>query len=139
MTPALAPMGWTTFALGVPREADLAAVNDRVNLRIKGRDADSTKPWRVITDACEVRDGCCHDYCVTKRAELLGRGWPASRLLLAEVAYDAAEDHMVLIAVMSDGTEMVLDNLRPDIVPWSQAGYKLVRRQTAASPDLWEI
>lgn len=138
MTSPLAPMGWTVFSLGVPRQSDLAVVNSLVNARIVPRDADATKPWRIISDRCEVRDGCCHDYSVTKRSELLGLGWPASRLLLTEVAYSAAEDHMVLIAVGDDGTDLVLDNLRPDIVPWADSGYQLVRRQTAANPDLWE-
>lgn len=133
-------MGWTTFVLGVPRHADLAIVNSRVNARVHGTDADATKPWRVIygDEAYVDRDGACHDFALTKRAELLGLGWPASRLLLAEVAYDAKEDHMVLIAVRADGVELVLDNLHPDIVPWSHSGYRLVRRQSAASPDLWE-
>jgi predicted transglutaminase-like cysteine proteinase len=131
-------MGWTTFALGVPRDSDLAVVNDRVNDRIEPREADATKPWRIIPADAATFDGCCHDYAVTKRAELIGVGWPAARLLLAEVAYSAAEDHMVLIAVRGDGAEVVLDNLRPDVVPWPASGYALVRRQTAADPNLWE-
>jgi predicted transglutaminase-like cysteine proteinase len=139
VTPILPPMGWTVFALGAPRAADLAAVNARVNARIMARDADAAKPWRIVygDEAYVERDGCCHDYAVTKRAELLGLGWPASRLLLAEVAYDAAEDHMILVAVADDGGQLVLDNLRPDIVTWEQAGYRLVRWQSQASPDQW--
>ena len=45
---------------------------------------------------------------------------------------------MVLIAVGDDGTQLVLDNLRPDIVTWNEAGYALVRRQSAADPDIWQ-
>lgn len=135
----LAPIGWTVFSLGVPRQSDLAVVNDRVNRRIKPVEADATKPWRIVMEGDKNRDGCCHDYAVTKRAELLGLGWPASRLLLAEVAYSAAEDHMVLVAIGSDGAELVLDNLTPSIMSWAMSGYRLVRRQSSANPDLWEV
>lgn len=131
-------MGWTVFALGVPRAMDLTTVNARVNARIEGRDADAAMPWRIVYADRGPFDGACHDYAVTKRAELLGLGWPASRLLLAEVAYSAAEHHMVLVAVAADGTEWVLDNLRVEVVSWDEAGYRLVRRQSAANPDLWE-
>ena len=138
MTAALAPMGWTTFTLGIPRMSDLALVNDRVNARIVPTDADTDRPWRIVmTDDADLT-GACHEFAVTKRAELLGLGWPASRLLLAEVKYDAAEDHMVLIAVGPDGAGHVLDNLRPDIVTWDEAGYALVRQQSAADPDIWQ-
>jgi predicted transglutaminase-like cysteine proteinase len=133
-------MGWTKFADELPRDADLDRVNDRVNERIEPREADTMKPWRIVYgDNDYAKDGCCHDYSVTKRSELLGLGWLPSRLLLAEVAYSAKEDHMVLIAVDSAGVERVLDNLRPDIVTWAECGYRLVRRQTAANPDLWEV
>lgn len=138
MTPALAPMGWTGFSLGVPRMSDVIAVNDRVNKRITPREADAREPWRIITDGDARRDGCCHDYAVTKRAELLGLGWPASKLLLAEVAYDAIEDHMVLRLDYDGVAEgLVLDNLRPDIVPWVASGYRLIRQQSADNPNLW--
>lgn len=138
MTPALAPMGWTGFSLGVPRMSDVVAVNDRVNARITPREADATKPWRIVRAEDPERDGCCHDYSVTKRAELLGLGWPASKLLLAEVAYSAAEHHMVLIIDYDGVAEgLVLDNLRPDIVPWVASGYRLIRRQSVSDPNLW--
>ena len=138
MGEALAPMAWTIFTLNIPRQTDLAVVNRRVNNRITPVAADANRPWRIVYADDGPTDGCCHDYAVTKRAELLGLGWPASRLLLCEVKYDAAMDHMVLIVVADDGAELVLDNLRPAIVPWPQAGYRLVRRQSADSPDIWQ-
>lgn len=129
-------MGWTQFTLGVPREADLALVNDRVNARIVPTEADTKKPWRIVMADDADKSGCCHDHAVTKRGELLGLGWPAAQLLLAEVRYEAAEDHMVLLAGQSPGFS-VLDNLRPDIVSWGESGYVLVRRQSENNPDLW--
>jgi predicted transglutaminase-like cysteine proteinase len=138
MIPALAPMGWTEFVRGIPRASDLALVNDRVNARIEGTDADVSKPWCIVMADDADLTGACHEFACTKRAELLGLGWPASRLLLAEVKYDKAEDHMVLIAVGDDGSESVLDNLRPDIVAWADAEYVLVKRQTAMNANLWQ-
>lgn len=69
---------------------------------------------------------------MTKRAELLGLNWPVGRLLLCEVAYDATEDHMILLA-----GGVVLDNLNPRLLSWKDAGYQLVRMQTPANRDLW--
>jgi predicted transglutaminase-like cysteine proteinase len=131
-------MGWTNFAKDRPRDSDLAIVNDRVNDRIQGTIADVNKPWRIIAAEDAALDGCCHDYAVTKRADLLGRGWPASRLLLCVVKYGPTGYHMVLIAIDSHGTELVLDNERSDIVPWAQCGYLLVSRQSSGNPGLWQ-
>ncbi len=141
MTPAMAPPGWSIFSAPQPREADLAAVNQRVNRRIHGVEADANNPWKIVygDEAYTERDGCCHDYALTKRAELLGLGWPPEQLLLAEVMYEGAQYHLVLIVVMPDGRELVLDNMRPGIVPWAECGYPLVRRQCAANPGgPWE-
>jgi predicted transglutaminase-like cysteine proteinase len=128
----LAPIAWTVFNLGAPRRSDLAAINTRVNARIIPSAAHATRPWRIIYGDEKDLAGCCHDYAVTKRAELLGLGWPASRLLLCEVACDATEDHMVLLA-----DDLVLDNLNSRLLNWEATGYRLVRKQTAANLDLW--
>ena len=138
MNRGLPSWAWTIFNDGVPRRADLDEVNAVVNDRIEPCQADAARPWRVIVADAADKRGCCHDYAVTKRAELLARGWPASRLLLTEVAYDAKDDHMILLAVANDGALLALDNLRPDIVLWAQTGYRLKWRQTAGDPNVWE-
>lgn len=138
VTAALAPMAWTIFSLGALRSGDLAVVNTRVNARIRPDEAYSTAlPWRIITADDRDKRGCCHDYVVTKRAELLALGWPPSRLLVTEVAYDANINHMVLVVTTTDDCNLVLDNLRPDIVRWDRSGHRLVRMQTADNPDFW--
>lgn len=139
MTAALAPLGYSQYVKDLPRDSDLALINDRVNDRIEGTNADATKPWRFIAAEDAALDGCCHDYAITKQGELHARGWPLSRLLLCEVKYGPTGYHMVLIAIDSHGTELVLDNERSDIVPWAQCGYPLVRRQSAGTPNLWEF
>jgi predicted transglutaminase-like cysteine proteinase len=129
----LAPVAWTVFNhFGTPHRSQLAAVNSRVNARIIPCELAADRPWRIIYGHESDLSGCCHDYAVTKRAELLGLNWPAGRLLLCEVAYDATEDHMVLLA-----GGMVLDNLNPRLLNWKDAGYQLIRMQTPANPDLW--
>jgi predicted transglutaminase-like cysteine proteinase len=129
----LAPLAWTVFNhVGMPQRSQLAAVNARVNARIIPSALATDRPWRIIYGHERDLSGCCHDYAVTKRAELLGLNWPAARLLLCEVAYDVTEDHMVLLA-----GGMVLDNLNPRLLSWKDAGYQLVRTQTAANPDQW--
>ena len=126
----LAPMAWTVFALGVPRRRDLDVVNDRVNDRIIYDENTVSRPWRVIAADAADRNGSCHDYAVTKRAELLALGWPAERLLLCEVACNAAANHLILLAIDDAGAALALDNRRRDIVAWSSAHYRLLRRQT---------
>lgn len=80
--------------------------------------------------------GDCNDYAVTKRAELLERGWPARTLLLSEVVTSWGEHHLVLVVRTSAG-DLVLDNLTPQIRPWSRAPYRWVRMQTPKNPNFW--
>ena len=80
--------------------------------------------------------GDCNDYAVTKRAELLSRGWPARALLLSEVKTSWGEGHLVLVVRTSAG-DLILDNLTPQIRPWSRAPYRGVRMQTPKNPNFW--
>jgi predicted transglutaminase-like cysteine proteinase len=82
------------------------------------------------------RIGECHDYAVTKRHELLERGWPSRSLLLAEVVVPWGEHHLVVI-VRTDKGDLVLDNLNAGIRPWSNTPYKWVRIQSPGDPNLW--
>lgn len=134
--PTLPPFGWSKFCVGVPDKADLALVNTEVNNRIIYDAGCVSADWRVIWPYSQNKHGACHDYAVTKRAELLARGWPASRLLLAEVKFDATADHLILIVTNSD--DLVLDNRGDDIVPWAKSGYVLVRMQSPDDPDRWQ-
>ena len=51
---------------------------------------------------------------MTKRHELMARGWPARSLLLAEVVTNWGEHHLVLV-VRTRTADLVLDNLDADI------------------------
>ena len=82
--------------------------------------------------------GDCNDYVVTKRNQLLARGWPSHALLMAEVSLPTGKHHLVLVVVTNDG-EFVLDNMNPRVRPMTQAkpDYKWVRMQSNEDPDNW--
>ena len=152
--PALAPMAFTRFCLQSPDECrvrrmafrphlvvltdagekDLLEVNRSVNRMIAPRRDPGgvfNEHWRVAP-----RAGACHDYAVTKRHELLQRGWPSHALLLAEVVARSGGHHLVLV-VRTDAGDFVLDNLAAQIKPWSQTPYQWLRIQSPANPNYW--
>jgi predicted transglutaminase-like cysteine proteinase len=133
MTFILPPIGWTTFKLHALDNSKLEEVNTRVNARIIATETAADKPWRIIRGDEQDLEGCCHDFALTKRAELLGLGWPASQLLLCEVLHTSAEDHLVLVV-----NGCVLDNLRAEIVSWKDSNYVLKGIQSAENPDFWK-
>jgi predicted transglutaminase-like cysteine proteinase len=153
-TPTLAPMAFTLFCLhysdqcrphglmfrGGPvqlteqRMADLKKVNDHVNASIlpeRNNEGLAGERW-VIAPA----NGDCNDYAVTKRAELLDRGWPARVLLLSEVVTSWGEHHLVLVVRTRSG-DLVLDNMTHAVRLWAKAPYQWVRMQTPQNPSYW--
>ena len=82
------------------------------------------------------RYGDCNDYAVSKRHELLKRGWPARTLLLAEAVTESAEHHLVVVVRTKTG-DLVLDNLTPQIRHWSRTPYRWVRIQMPHNPRHW--
>jgi predicted transglutaminase-like cysteine proteinase len=151
--PTLAPMAYTEFCLrygdecrsktmfrGGPvqltaeRWADLKEVNKTINQDIVPERNElglAAETWLINPDR-----GDCNDYAVTKRHELLDRGWPARALLLSEVIVNSGEHHLVLV-VRTKGGDLVLDNLTPQIRPWSRVPYRWVRIQMPNSSRLW--
>jgi predicted transglutaminase-like cysteine proteinase len=154
-TPTLAPLAYSRFCLQYSddcqpqkvvfrrprpieltpdRMHDLVQVNREVNRAIEP-EADQGS---VIAERWQVspRSGACHDYAVTKRHELLARGWPARSLLLAEVVVSWGEHHLVVVVRTNEG-DLVLDNLTPAIKPWSVTPYEWVRVQSPHDPNTW--
>jgi predicted transglutaminase-like cysteine proteinase len=116
------------------RWEDLKAVNRNVNARIvpePNTEGLAGEKWLINPGA-----GDCNDYAVSKRAELLKRGWPARALLLSEVVTSWGEGHLILVVRTSVG-DVVLDNLTPQIRPWAKAPYRWVRMQTPRNPNFW--
>ncbi|MCK1495631.1 transglutaminase-like cysteine peptidase [Bradyrhizobium sp. 188] len=151
--PTLPPLTYTVFCLryeaecrprrsfrGGPirltkeRWAELKAVNRAVNRAIAPQPNElglAGEEWIVNPDS-----GDCNDYAVSKRHELLQRGWPARALLLSEVVVSSGEHHLVLLVRTRSG-DLVLDNLTPQIKPWSRTPYHWVRVQIPNDHRLW--
>jgi predicted transglutaminase-like cysteine proteinase len=153
-SPALAPMAFTMFCLqyadqcksnrmvfrGGPvrlteqRMDELREVNDLVNQAIVPERNDeglAGEKWSIAPSR-----GDCNDYAVTKRSELLDRGWPARALLLSEVVTSWGEHHLVLVVRTRSG-DLVLDSLAHAVRQWSKAPYQWVRMQTPKNPNFW--
>lgn len=152
--PTLAPMAFTQFCLKYADEcrperspfrdarlrltdrrlAELESVNRRVNLSIRPEPNEAGlagEKW-LLGPAF----GDCNDYAVTKRHQLIARGWPARAVLLSEVVTISGEHHLVAV-VRADGGDLVLDNLTDRIMPWHQTPYRWLRIQTPGNPAYW--
>ncbi len=152
--PALPPFAYTRFCMQYPadctapqnhfrprpialtaaRLAELRDVNTDVNRSIRFEHNDGgigAERWVIAP-----KTGDCNDYAVTKRHDLIARGWPARALLLAEVVTSWGEHHLVLVVRTRNG-DLVADSLNYEIKPWSQARYQWVRIQTPAKPAFW--
>jgi predicted transglutaminase-like cysteine proteinase len=152
--PALTPLGATRFCFSYPDQCrasppifrpkrlaatqrqlqDLDEVNRTVNRAIR------PKPdlpglindlWTIAPAA-----GDCDNYAVTKRAELLKRGWSSRSLLLAQVVAANGESHLVLVARTRLG-DFVLDNLTPGVLPAARTRLRWVAIQSSSNPHVW--
>jgi predicted transglutaminase-like cysteine proteinase len=153
-TPTLAPMALTRFCLKYTddcevrrmafrpkpfrlteeRWSQLVTVNREINRQITPQRNEGgvlTEEWLV-----SPKYGDCNDYAVTKRHELLARGWPSRTLLLSEVVTSWGEHHLVLVVRTSEG-DVVLDNLNANVYPVSRARYEWVRAQSPGNPKFW--
>jgi predicted transglutaminase-like cysteine proteinase len=152
--PARAPMAHTRFCLQYPDEckvkrmvfrggptkltperwSELSTVNTSVNRGIRPEPnlgGVATERWLIAPSA-----GDCNDYAVTKRHELIKRGWAARNLLLAEVVVPSGEHHLVLVIRTTEG-DLVADNLNANIRPWTAPRYRWVRVQSPKNPLFW--
>ena len=155
-SPVLAPMAHVRFCLsnaddctvhGVDfrrrhivlteaRWSELNTVNREVNRAITPQEHSgdaAMDQWYIAPSA-----GDCADYAVTKRHELLKRGWPSRSLLLAEVVVPSGEHHLVLVVRTKD-VDLVLDNLNQNIrtAPMTRYQYQWVRIETPYNPKFW--
>ena len=116
------------------RWADLVRINADVNRSIipeRNMRGVAGEQW-LISPA----SGDCNDYAVTKRHKLLSLGWPSHALLLAEVAAQSGEHHLVLVIRAREG-DFVADNLNANIKRWVQTRYEWVRIQSPRNPNYW--
>lgn len=153
--PVLAPMGHIRFcvqypddcrastldfrrrniALSVARWDELNEINREVNRDIAPDPTlgPQTELWKIAPAS-----GNCHDYAVTKRHELLSRGWPSQDLLLAEVVVPSGEHHLILVVRTKDA-DLVLDNLNANIrtAAMTRRQYRWIRIESPYNPKFW--
>ena len=126
--------GGDRVELNKMRWAELENINRIVNSSIhpvRNEDGLAGEKWLLGP----IR-GDCNDYAVTKRHQLIARGWPTRTVLLSEVVTVSGEHHLVTI-VRTNGGDLVLDNLTDRILPWSRTPYRWVRIQMPKNPNYW--
>lgn len=151
--PTLPPSAHTRFCIRNPHEcrptrmvfrplrlagerwAELVRINAAVNHSIRPeRKADDPldQSWSIAPVA-----GASYDFAVTKRHELVARGWPARALLLAEVAGFGAGREVVLLVRAREG-DYVADSAASAVRPRAATTYRFVRMQCPADPWFWD-
>ena len=115
---------------------ELNSVNREANREIVPNvpiESGTTEEWRISPQV-----GDCKDYAVTKRHELLVRGWPSRALLLSEVVVPSGEHHLILV-VRIKNVDLVLDNLNANIRPVAMTyrQYHWVRIESPQNPKFW--
>ena len=151
---ARAPIGWIDFCgehpgdcanrpsmprdvvLSTPAWKDLTRVNLWVNSHIKPMT--DLEHYGVIEKWTYPEDGYgdCEDYVLLKRRMLMQSGWPREALLITVVRDRHGDGHAVL-TVKTDKGELILDNQNDEIRLWSDTGYRFVKRQSQADPNVW--
>jgi predicted transglutaminase-like cysteine proteinase len=152
-TPVLPPIGHTWFCVQYPYDCKIHGIDFRRRnirltpqrwgeLNIVNREVNhAIIPEKTIgygtTDwIIAPYSGDCKSYAITKRHQLLARGWPSRALLLAEVTFPTGENHLILVVRML-GIDLVLDNLDPHITTATQAYSRWVRIEMPQDPNLW--
>jgi predicted transglutaminase-like cysteine proteinase len=152
--PMMAPLAHVRFCMDYPQDCrprkiifrsgrvkltpqrvqDLVTVNAQVNSTIRPEPnlaGLAGERWLIAPSS-----GDCNDYAVTKRHDLIARGWPAQSLLLAEVVTNWGEHHLVVV-IRTTTADLVIDNLNANIKPWTRTNYTWVRIQTPDNPMYW--
>jgi predicted transglutaminase-like cysteine proteinase len=153
---ALPPIGHSRFCLRYPDDCKVHGIDFRhrnitltperlnelniVNLKVNTdivatvtAGNGTTQRWLISPPT-----GDCKDYAVTKRHQLLARGWPSRSLLLSEVVIPSGEHHLFLVVRVKDA-DLVLDNLNDEIrlVSMTHDQYLWVRIQSPQNPKFW--
>ena len=117
------------------RMRELQRINSKVNARIRaGHDYELYGISDFWTSGRNIGD--CEDYMIAKKQALIAAGWSADQVLYAVVIGTETPYHAVLI-VRTDKGDLVMDNLRGQILDWRASGYRFVVRQSAANPQQW--
>lgn len=149
------PYGWMEFCQRLPAEcrdrsagaldADLSnpaawSTIERINRRVNHTIESVTDMEQYgVEDYWTYPDsgkGDCEDYVLLKRRMLRQAGFPIQSLLITVVRDENDEGHAVLTVKTTHG-EYVLDNKRDVALPWTQTGYRFVKRQSQTDANVW--
>ncbi len=148
------PYGWIDFCNRYAPECDAPAMPaadanltsrsfaeiDKINRRINASVVPITDMdhWGVVDRWDYPLDGKgdCEDYALLKRKVLIEAGYPRQALLMTVVRDKQGDGHAVL-TVRTNRGEFVLDNLTDRVKPWTETGYKFVKRQSQEDPNIW--
>jgi predicted transglutaminase-like cysteine proteinase len=151
--PTLAPLQHVRFCLHYPDECrsnspdnerlDLTPASltllKRVNHRINASIIPISKTYignlNEIWTIAPIQ-GDCNDYAVTKRHELLKKGFPSSALRLSVTKTTFGVGHLVLVVSTKQG-DLVMDSLSDAIRSWQATNYQWLKIQSARDPHLW--
>ncbi|MBD9446546.1 transglutaminase-like cysteine peptidase [Rhizobium sp. RHZ01] len=116
----------------------LGRVNTQVNANVRQADDQSTTgksdDWSLPVDG----KGDCEDFALMKKKELMAAGFRSDRLALAVVLDRGGNNHVVLMARLSEG-DYVLDNLSGGIKSWEKTGYTFIARQSFEHQRVWQV
>ena len=84
----------------------------------------------------KIGEGDCEDLVLLKRRDLIAKGWPTGALLITVVRQRNGDGHAVL-TVLTDRGDLVLDNLNPRVLVWSETDYEYVKRQSEYDSGQW--
>jgi len=80
--------------------------------------------------------GDCEDFALLKRRLLIEEGFPRQALLMT-VVKDANNDGHAVLTIKTNRGEFVLDNLHDRVIPWTETGYRFVKRQSQTDQNVW--
>jgi predicted transglutaminase-like cysteine proteinase len=115
----------------------LVAVNAEVNRDIVAEtDEEIYGRPEVWAYPDKIGKGDCEDLVLLKRRDLIKKGWPTGALLITVVRQQNGEGHAVL-TVLTDRGDLILDNLQPRVLVWSDTDYEYVKRQSEYDSGQW--
>jgi predicted transglutaminase-like cysteine proteinase len=149
------PYGWADFCTRQPQECRVdvtdpvdIVMNERVlrTLRLVNAKANAEiEPvsnfdhWGTLLDHWDYPTdgkGDCKIYALWKRKLLLDMGFPRQALLMTIVRDLDGNGHTIL-TVKTDKGDYILDNMVGEVRLWDETGYKFVKRQSQADPNVW--
>jgi predicted transglutaminase-like cysteine proteinase len=105
-----------------------AAVRPMNDFDIYGKDEVWAYPVNGVGD--------CEDYVLEKRRDLHQMGISLANLLITVVRKPDGEGHAVLTVRTTKG-DMILDNLRDDVLLWKDTEYRYLKRQASTHTGQW--